>query len=323
MPEELTDREKALEARIAELEAVAKGRALKPAGGNIVEQVWHFLAVFVPTPILLAGVAVFACFHVWSYYTSGEIAGAETNLKAAQRRLADAEATGQSALVGDLPVRIKSAQAEVEAKRAQAARAQTEADAMTSQIDGEALKLKSVRAQVELKQANAEKARQAADAATATFGVQTLTDRAAFAKLVSTELNASNERLKAAYVNGISNSGQGQQAGIVDAVCTGNMLAKYIGCPARYVHASDTNMEANTAPPETGDQSRTGTVSGILQLTLRSCPTPHCDDLGHIPQGLQILIDGDAGGRWLKVRVKKRDGSYANGFVNGRYIQID
>jgi hypothetical protein len=66
MSEPMTEREAALAARVAELEAAA---AKKPKpGGNIVEQIWHYLSYFVPPTIMLAGVLVFVIFHAWAYY---------------------------------------------------------------------------------------------------------------------------------------------------------------------------------------------------------------------------------------------------------------
>jgi hypothetical protein len=53
----MTEREAALTARVAELEAVAAKRTT--AGGNIVEQVWRYFGYFVPPSIILIALVVF------------------------------------------------------------------------------------------------------------------------------------------------------------------------------------------------------------------------------------------------------------------------
>lgn len=57
MSEPMTEREAALTARVAELEAVAAKRTT--AGGNIVEQVWRYFGYFVPPSIILIALVVF------------------------------------------------------------------------------------------------------------------------------------------------------------------------------------------------------------------------------------------------------------------------
>ncbi|TAJ81844.1 MAG: hypothetical protein EPO50_28990 [Reyranella sp.] len=104
MSEPMTQREAALAARVAELEA---GAARKPKpGGNIVEQIWHYLSYFVPPTIMVAGVLVFVLFHVWEYYNASLKTAAETRIKEAQATIKNAEARANTSDVDGMKLRV-------------------------------------------------------------------------------------------------------------------------------------------------------------------------------------------------------------------------
>jgi len=237
-----SEREKALAARVAELEALVKTRREVQKGGNIVEQIWRYFAMFVPPPIIAAGVAVFVLFQAWDFYIESQMTAAETNLQQAKSSLDDAKALAQSTIVNGEPIRVETVEADVSKKQAEASRAKIEADALSAQVEGETAALQKARAEVARQQAAADKAKQDAMAATARFGLQTLSDREAFVQYVKSELQnmASRHDLAAQDANNAYSSllpGYADQAypPVIAAMCKDTALAKYVGCPNQYI----------------------------------------------------------------------------------------
>jgi hypothetical protein len=254
MPEEMTDREKALQARIAELEAAAKSRANEPSGGNIVEQVWRYVRAFIPLPILLGGIGIFLVFHGWEWYVSAQLSTVETRFKEADAALkkATADAAASPGDDGD-SLQVETFLAELKKKRAEASRAQTEATAQNTLVDNETMRLQSIKAEVANKQAQAAKARAAADAAREREGLLTLEDKAARVKLMQTEIQAI---ANLADSNATLIIQPGGPARVRNIICA-NKYAELFGCPESYVRrykitvpASDesANTTVDTAP---------------------------------------------------------------------------
>jgi hypothetical protein len=273
MPEEITEREAALMARVAQLEAAVSQRS-RPAGGNAIEQLWRYFSAFVPSWIIVAGLAVFLGFQAWEYYNQGPLLAADTQLKAAQAAIADAksraantdvdgvkmqiatvradvakkqneaarakvEADAQNAKLGDETTRLQQIRAELDKKQQDARRSKLEADTQNALLDGETTRLQQVRAELQKKQAEAGKAKNAADAAGESAGVGTLADKEAYLKLLNTEADAADSRMQASILNFTST---------VEAVCAGNQFAEVMGCPQGYVDAARRLAARQSAP---------------------------------------------------------------------------
>jgi hypothetical protein len=262
------DREKALAARVAELEALVKSRRDVQKGGNVVEQIWRYFAMFVPPPIIAAGIAVFVLFQAWDFYIGGQLEATDTQLKQAQASLDDAKATAQATVVNGAPVRVETLKAEVGKKQAEATRAKIEADALTTTIDGETAALQKVRADVARQQAAADQAKQNADAATARFGLQTLVEREAFVQFVKSELEKMSAKQSRAAQQVDANdssllAGYAERTYpiVIDAMCTDNALAKYVGCPDRYIGRQPTSAVATRSTTDAAPSAARPTPS--------------------------------------------------------------
>ena len=255
MGDDLTEREKALAARVAELEAAAKEREAASAGASIVEQVWRYFSAFLPPSIIAVGVGIFLLFQLLVYYNSAQMLAGETRLKNAKAALAEAKATAANWKDNGSPLRIETVRAEVEKKQQEAARAKIEADAQTAIIENQTAALQKVRADVAKKQAEAENAQQEAEAATARFGAQTLVEREMFVKFLEAELNNMFARynIAAQQANMTDSSllaGYPQRVypSVIDAECKENALAEYLGCPKQYVAALENNRKRLQSP---------------------------------------------------------------------------
>lgn len=222
----MTQREAALAARVAELEAAAARRS----GGNVIEQIWRYIRYFVPPWIVGLGVFVFAGFQIVEYYQNGQKEASVTRLKQAQLALKDADTVAQRMLVNGQPARVERLRAEAELKQKQAAQARIEANALNAQVDGLAARLRAVELEVSNKQLEAKKAElEAAAKWDRQPDGRTLEDHLAEAKEVLVELEA----IKAKWGAALMNNDMMQ----IDALCM-NRFAKALECPAEYVRRS-------------------------------------------------------------------------------------
>jgi hypothetical protein len=219
----MTQREAALAARIAELEAKAAARAAQ--GGNVIDQVWRYINYFVPRWIVGLAVLIFGCFQLLDYYQNGQREASIARLKQAQLQLKDADAVAQRLMVNGQPARVERLRAEAELKQKQAAQAKIEADALNTKVDGMTARLRAVELEVSNKQLAAKKAELEASAKwDRQPDGRTLEQDFVEAKETATELEAITSKWTATLSNGESK---------LDALCM-NRFAKLLDCPGWY-----------------------------------------------------------------------------------------
>jgi len=330
--EPVTEREAILEARIKELEKAADEQAVSVAKGGVFESTWRTINAIVPTWLAGVALAVFLAHHGFVYTMQAQMIEAETQLKAAKADVETANADALNGKIGAVPMRLATLRAELANKQAEAARARAEAQAQSALVNGETTRLATLKAQLANAQNQAALARAKADAEGAKFGLRTLEDRAVRAKLILQQLDVINARQSAATKRSVNAGGpdlvQKMYAAMLRAECEGNQFAELIGCPAQYVRQmpkAPAPQETRSEPSHDAPQAAralpyNARVNGQYDLTLRSCPQSSCNDLGHLPKGLELVVVGDAGGGWLKVRALRSAGGFVFGFVNGKFL---
>jgi hypothetical protein len=208
----------------------------------IPRQILQYALAYVPPHVVVAGALVFGAFHVWSFYNDALMMAADTRLKNAKASVEEAKAMAANFPSHGDTLRVATMRAEVAKKEKDAELGKIEADAQTSRVNGEEAALAKAKADLSKKQAEAANAKLAADAASAKFGVRTLAERSEFVKFIGTEMaNMISRYNVAAAQAGMEDStlfaGYADRVypGIIDAMCKENALAKYLGCPKKYV----------------------------------------------------------------------------------------
>ena len=221
----MTQREAALAARVAELEAAAAQQA-EQRSGNVIEQVWRYINYFVPPWIVGLAVVIFVGFQIVEYYQNGQKEASVTRLKQAQLALKDADVAAQRMMVNGQPARVERLRAEAELKQQEAARAKIEADALNTRIDNMTTRLQAVELEVANKQLEARKVELEASAKwDRQPDGRTLEDHLAESKETMAELQAIHGKWTAAILSHTS---------MLDALCA-NRLARLLNCPPEYV----------------------------------------------------------------------------------------
>ena len=325
MGELQTEREALLEARIKQLEAAAALREKSGAAdGGLIEQIWRYFSAFVPSWIIICGVAMFLGFHAWEYFNRPKIQAAETEIKKAKAAIDDLKGRVPNTLIDGTKAEVQRVAAEVAKKQNEASRAKVEADTQNAIIEGETARSKQLRAELAKKQALAGKAKLEAEAAGARFGVQTLAVREQRAKLIITQMEAADSRFSAA----VAKTGGNDRAAILNAVCGDNQFPELIGCPASYVQRARQDVAARIAlqtPPDPAQAStgRFARVNAPEYLNLRKCPKAddsECPGV-RIPTGQRVKVLAYVENGWVQIEVPIPFGTSAKGYVNGKFLK--
>lgn len=60
-----------------------------------------------------------------------------------------------------------------------------------------------------------------------------------------------------------------------------------------------------------------------IGLNLRTCPSPQCDIVATMPQGLRVKIVGKGQSGWPEIEASGPDGAVFHGFANGKFLDQD
>jgi len=313
----MTEREAVLTARVKELEDAATLRKIDSAAdGGLVEQIWRYFSAFVPSWIILCGVAMFIGFHAWEYFNKPKIQAAETEIAKAKAAINNAKGDAAGTEIEGAKAEVQRLTAEVTKKQYEASRAKTEADTQNAIFDQETTRSQQLRAELAKKQANAEVARAAAEAAATRAGLHTLERQAQEAQLIKTVLQGKMEETEAAFKAMVRGDRSGPS--ITDAACRDNKYANLLDCPARYVAAPQ--------PVEKPRPSSTqfATVNAP-ELNVRKCPKPddrECPGI-RIPTGQRVKLLASAGNGWVQIETATPLGENITGYVNGKFLKAE
>jgi hypothetical protein len=242
MPDQMTEREAALAARIKELEDAQAKNLTRVTEGGAFEAAWRKITDIVPPWLAAAAMAVLIAHYGFGYYLQSQITATETQLKQAKADVADAEARAANAPVDGVPARLAALKAQNEKNMAEAAMARVTANALRAQVSGETAALVSAKAQLDNAQNQARVAEAKAEAESARFGLSTLADREKLAKLKIQQSEIIKQRVSAAEstagtdmhdVFGMGYSTRVMIAGL-RAYCEDNDFAQEIGCPPQF-----------------------------------------------------------------------------------------
>jgi hypothetical protein len=315
--EQVTEREAALAARVKELEDAATIRKTDgTSDGGLIEQIWRYFSAFVPSWIILCGVAMFVGFHAWEYFNKTKIQAAETEIAKAKAAIDYAKGDAVRTELEGAKAEVQRMAAEVAKKQYEASRARTEADAQNAIFDKETVRAQQLRAELAKKQANAEVARAAAEAATTRAGLHTLERQAQEAQLMKTVLQGKTDEVKAALQAMVRGDRSGPS--ITDAACRDNRYANLLACPARYVVAPQPVEKPQPS------SAQFATVNAP-ELNVRKCPKPddrECPGV-RIPTGQRVKLLTSAGNGWVQIEAATPLGENVTGYVNGKFLKAE